>query len=156
MRATALDRFFRFCNWQAGGDACWEWKGWITNPPGYARIVRDGRQVSAHRFAFEAFIGNIPRGAFVCHRCDNKICVNPFHLYAGTHKRNMADASTRGRMSRGEKHRASKLTTELVREARVMYQSGQSSTQVASQLAININPRTLRDALSGKTWRHVK
>jgi hypothetical protein len=151
---TALDRFFQFCTWQAGGDQCWNWKGHITTPPGYARIVRDGKQVSAHRFAYEAFIGKIPAQRFICHHCDNKGCVNPYHLFAGTHADNMRDASQRNRMAHGEKHLNSKLTEAQVREARLLYNSGKSSTQIAPRYSVN--PRTLRDALSFKTWKHVQ
>lgn len=78
---------------------CWLWLGtagghtpWI-----YGRILDGKTWLRAHRASYEAFVGEIPEGWLVCHKCDNTMCVNPLHLYAGSHTDNMRDAGDRGR-----------------------------------------------------------
>lgn len=79
---------------------CWLWEGGLY-PNGYGRI-RSGPAVLgeqlAHRVAYERFVGPIPDGLHICHRCDIKNCVRPDHLFAGTRKDNMQDAVQKGRM----------------------------------------------------------
>ena len=76
---------------------CWNWTGGIACN-GYGRInIQEERLFSAHRASFYAFWHPIPEGASVLHHCDNRRCVNPQHLYAGTAKDNARDMVARGR-----------------------------------------------------------
>jgi len=81
---------------------CWLWVG--SERKGYGRLYcrENGRQkpYSAHRLSYELHKGAIPRGMIICHRCDNTYCVNPDHLYCGTHEQNTADMFARGRAAR--------------------------------------------------------
>ena len=65
---------------------------------GYGRVWHNGKMVRAHRLAYETHVGPIPKGMFVCHRCDNPPCINPEHLFLGTTTDNIRDAVAKGRM----------------------------------------------------------
>lgn len=106
----------------ANPDLCWEWQASL-HKNGYGRI-KDKRFVSlAHRIAWELTYGKIPDGLWVLHRCDNRKCCNPKHLFLGTHQDNMADmvSKFRGKSLKGEKSPMHKLTAEIVNEIRLRY-----------------------------------
>jgi len=80
----------------AGADDCWEWRAALTGK-GYGKIQWGRRYVNAHRVVYEHFHGPIPKGLLVLHRCDNRVCVNPAHLFVGTAKDNADDMMRKGR-----------------------------------------------------------
>ena len=89
-----LERFWSKVN---KTDGCWEWTGART-APGWHGVVRTaGRKVVAHRFAWELENGPVPDGLRVLHHCDNPACVRADHLWLGTQRENMIDASAKGR-----------------------------------------------------------
>lgn len=108
---------------------CWIWQG-CKNSRGYGDIFFLGRTEKAHRAAYIAFKGDIPDGMFVCHSCDNPSCVNPAHLWLGTHSENMADMREKGRAKTSPQRR--KLTDDDILEIR-------SSTERGSELARKFN-----------------
>ncbi len=82
-------------------DKCWEWLGAKRNKNGfgYGVISYKGKNIDAHRVSYQITNGDINNSKlFVCHKCDNPICVNPNHLFLGTHIDNMRDCLDKGRM----------------------------------------------------------
>lgn len=99
---------------------CWLWLG-AHGPTrgglGYGAFRFEGGTESAHRAAFALYVGPIPDGLQVLHRCDNKACVNPAHLYAGTRTDNARDMVERGQAARGDRNGSRKHPDRLARGA---------------------------------------
>lgn len=113
----------RFRRNSTQGRGCWPWHG-QRNQLGYGqlRLFRNGPGcvVLAHRLAWELFRGQIPEGLLVLHKCDNPACVNPVHLFLGTHKDNSQDMIAKGRNAKrlAPHTRTRKLTADQVRAIR--------------------------------------
>ena len=102
-------------------DECWEWQACLNNPDGYGQYrAHDYTTKLAHRIAWRLEEGD-PNDSLVLHKCDNKQCVNPSHLYLGDRSDNRMDEVRRG--DRG------KLEPEQVREIRQQYETGGMTQQ---------------------------
>jgi hypothetical protein len=75
---------------------CWLWTG-HKKPNGYGQITINYKTLSTHRLSYELFKGPIPEGMYICHSCDVKACINPDHLWTGTHQDNMNDMTKKNR-----------------------------------------------------------
>ena len=89
------------------------WQG-LKRGKGYGSFFFEGKNMYAHRVSYLLFKGPIPDGLFVLHHCDNRCCVNPAHLFLGTHNDNIADMVAKGRTARWDKKASTKLTPRLV------------------------------------------
>ena len=138
-----------------GEDQCWEWVG--TKAGGrYGSMRVDGKMRSAHLISWELHNGQVIGGLCVCHKCDNPSCVNPSHLFLGTHRDNMKDMVKKGRVGcvKGENHGCSKLTIQQVLEIRSKYVTGK---YLQRQLAVEygVDRTTISSVVNRKIWRHI-
>lgn len=136
---------------------CWEWTGFVEKS-GYPRIgsgMRHGRSLRANRVVWELLKGKIPKGKLVCHSCDNRRCLNPNHLFLGTHQDNMTDMVRKGRSLSGNSSPARnghrKLVWSTVNEIRRIYAR---SHPVQRRLAerFGVTPPTICNILKNKIW----
>ena len=130
---------------------CWVWVGTIGKD-GYGIIRPSGEriQVYAHRFSWEIARGIIPKSLCVCHHCDNRLCVNPAHLFLGTNSENSLDRHRKGRDARGTEHGHSKLTNDVVRSIRADQRRQQD---IACDYGVTQS--TVSRVQLRKTWSHV-
>jgi len=147
---SLAERFWQNVIKQESG--CWLWVG-TTIPRGYGQIGFKGKMLLAHRIAWELRYGEIPRGMCVCHHCDNPACVNPEHLFVGTHKDNEDDKWRKGRGCRGSQHHNAKLTEAEVLSIRSERQIGLSLSTLANKYGVS---RKLILLISQhKIWTHI-
>jgi hypothetical protein len=152
-RKSALERFCRKVHIPQDDSQCWEWQG-ARNHHGHGMFAPQGhipRCTHAHRWLYQYVHGVIlPSNITINHRCDHPPCVNPQHLYAGTHQDNMRDMVARGRQTRGTAHPQARFTEEQVRAVRA---SRLSCVALARQYSVNL--QTISNIKNGKTWKHL-
>jgi hypothetical protein len=119
---------------------CIEWQG-RADQDGYATFYVSGsrRQVHAHRVAWVLSRGPIAEDLFVCHSCDNRLCVNVAHLWLGTAGDNARDAAAKGRIghTRGTRHGNCKLCDDAVREIRARIAAGETRRSLAHEFEVS-------------------
>jgi len=132
-----------------GESGCWLWMG--TKRNGYGLFNIGSKSKSAHRVAYEIFIGPIPAGLHLLHSCDTPSCINPAHLRPGTARENMADREARRRRCvRGEQIGTSKLTYKEVLEIRA---SSEKPAVLAKRYGVH--PHNIWSIKTGRSWKHV-
>jgi hypothetical protein len=131
---------------------CWEWKLALTMW-GYGRMKYDGKTRGAHRMAYTAFIGPIPKGKIVCHKCDNRKCCNPDHLFLGTHQENSFDMVEKGRSLFGERHKLSKISDSEAIEIIRMIESGMKTKEITT--IMGLKKGVVNGIRYGCAWTHL-
>jgi hypothetical protein len=149
--AEVVTRFWQNVRIPCQPEECWEWAGY-RQPNGYGVLNIGTRHFPAHRLSLAIHGAPVPDGLDTCHTCDNRGCVNPHHLYAGTRRQNMADCSERGRHNKpkGAAHWAAKLTDADVRIIRRRHVEGERQTTLAREFGVH--PATVSRIVRG-VWR---
>ena len=142
-------RLEHYTDRNGGPDACWTWMASSTNE-GYGKIFFERRLHLAHRKWWEVTNGPIPVGMYLCHKCDNPICVNPNHMFVGTPADNARDMIRKQRGAQGEKQHMAKLTAE-----RVMAIRNDPRPQAAIASDYGITQSNVSCIRRGLTWGHV-
>lgn len=136
---------------------CWEWNR--PEPSGYGHLIvgsrTDGtrRSMKAHRYSYAIYNGTDPGEFEVCHRCDNRRCVNPEHLFLGTRQDNIDDREVKGRNKpqRGSANGSSKLTEDSVAAIRSIAELGMTQREIAQQFGLHRS--TVGRIISMQAWK---
>jgi len=133
-------------------DVCWEWAGGRL-PKGYGRLPfgGEGRYIYAHVAAYRIYIGEVPEGLLVRHRCHNPPCCHPAHMHAGTYADNSADMVAADRQKRGEQLPHKLIEADVIA---IRASEGVSHRELAAQYGVSqSNVQAIR---SRKIWAHVR
>ena len=134
-------------------NGCWEWDGVIRS--GYGRFHKDGKMETAHRVSWQIHNGSINE-FLVLHKCDNKCCVNPEHLFLGTQKDNVHDMlkKNRHKVLRGSDNPNAKLNKSKVRKIRDLYADGDTSYAKLA-MEFNVSPKLIELVVKNLMWREA-
>jgi len=154
-REQIIQKFETFFEKPAEG--CWVWTGG-KNEHGYGKFNVNCGTDKAHRISWIIYVGPIPRGQHVLHRCDNPPCVRPDHLFIGTARDNRIDCKQKGRdfsppHYRGEENSKAKLYERDVMEIRELIARGFVQAEIARRF--NVTPQNIRSIRLRITWRHI-
>lgn len=158
-KSHIMKRFYNKIEKRSNG--CWEWIGAYRNVNTYGCLKYNGKVVDAHRVSWIIHNGEIPDGIFVCHKCDNKKCVNPDHLFLGTHSDNMKDAYKKGLVilptngnvfKKGHKPKNKRLTDhEAEKVKKAIKNKGKKSLKKLSK-ELDLPYQLLRDINCGRVY----
>ena len=140
-------------------ESCWNWTAGGRN--GYGSIKHNGKTIDTHRMSWMIHFGEIPDGLFVCHKCDNRKCVNPNHLFLGTNQDNMKDAFNKGRLNMPtsswfkENNIPTNRTLKTIDEIIFIKKSIKEKTCSLKELSITLNIpyQLLRDINCGRVYK---
>lgn len=136
-------------------DECWPWLGGC-NWGGYGKVRRGAKLLTAHRVAFELTNGAIPKGLCALHKCDQRNCCNPSHVFIGTYKDNNRDRAQKGRSRprRGEDNGRAILTAKDVIKIRAVWDNGGITiAQLARKYSVAWEH--MKRIVNRKLWKHI-
>ena len=156
MDNSSIGRFWQKVN-KKTENGCWEWLAGQTRN-GYGLLKVSGISTRAHRFSWELHHGEIPKDKsyfktmFVLHKCDNRLCVNPDHLFLGTAQDNISDMVAKGRAAIGETHGRAKLSEIQVRVIR-RYYPAIAQTKLAE--IFKSSTSRVSGIILRQSWKHI-
>lgn len=137
---------------------CWAWGGNRVKS-GYGRVDFGGRKYILHRIIYKLCVGELATRVQACHKCDNPICCNPSHLFAGTASDNQRDSVAKGRNRtprlNGSAHPGAKITEDDVREIRRRAAEGPLGTKKALAEEYGVSQACISEIVNGKKWGHI-
>ena len=149
-----VNRFWQNVN-VGGSDDCWNYKKSLRRGYGHFSMTHDTAR-SAHRFAWLITSGEIPDGMYVCHKCNNKSCCNPAHLYLADDKQNRSDAVRDGLYAVGERNGLSKLTEQKILEIRALdRERPQRGTRAWLAGIYGVSDTLISHICNRKIWKHI-
>lgn len=138
-------------------EGCWGWSGCAPKNPGYGQFRFSMKKERAHRASWIIHFGEIPKGMFVLHTCDNRICSNPDHLFLGTNLDNINDMLKKKRhkfmWQKGSKNHMAKLNEEKVKEIRNRLSDGEIGRRLAFEY--NVDPMTISNIKHKSIWKNL-
>lgn len=159
MRGSLKDRLLTKCKRKANG--CLVWTG-VKLPVakykrgGYGTIGLGAAKLGkgyVHRVSYTLFVGEIPDGMCVLHKCDNRLCVEPTHLFLGTKLENARDCDAKGRRPKGMSHFYALVTDSQVRKIRKLYEQGVTQRRLATQYGVC--QANISNIVKRKSWSHI-
>lgn len=157
LNGKGLNRFWKGVNKQGAIQphkpeigCCWQWcngRGW------YGVVCFNGKTFRSHRISWIIHNGQIPKGLWVLHKCDNKGCVRPDHLFLGTRKDNESDKISKGRQARGDKNYQCRLKESEVVEIRQRRNRGETLQSIADRF--HITKQAVWRIVHLLNWKHV-
>lgn len=162
---TRRERFFQKVDMGKNDNTCcWNWLGATVN--GYGRFWVGDKAIQAHWFLLDA---HPPKGMEACHKCDNKLCVRPSHIFIGTRADNMQDCVSKGRLRpqngniasrtanknipKGEKNWQSKMTEAQALRAKNCPRKRGAAAKLALEFGVSI--QAICNVRDGKRWKHL-
>lgn len=150
---TASERFLEKISVQENG--CWLWVASSHTVAGYGQFLLNGKNVLAHRAAYELFVGCIPEGKLIRHACDVPACVNPKHLLPGTRSENAVDSVNRGRASNGNTARENNAQAKLVLHEAEEIRDNPSVSACTFAKKFKVSVSTIYHIRQGRSWRGI-
>lgn len=147
------ERYEQFLKKINFSDNCWNWNGTMAST-GYGKFFVGVLDVAAHRASFVFHKGKINEGNVIMHSCDNRKCVNPWHLSQGSNADNSRDMKNKKRQAYGERNAFSKLSEKDVIQIKNLLKTGKGSTEIAK--LFNVYKTCIHKIKIGESWAHIR
>ena len=150
MKKTLKERFDE--KWVEDENGCWLWTACGNGEYGGFQV--NGHKKFAHRVSYELYNKKIPIGDCVLHKCDNPLCVNPEHLFLGSHNDNVQDKCNKNRQAKGVQHGRAIVTEQEVNKIREMYKTmAFTHEEIANIFCVNTS--VVFRIIHRVTWKHL-